>query len=324
MTVRLAASLTAFVLGAFMAPWASAQSDEPVRLRLALDHEGRVHLSTEPVEPAVLPPSLNAAPLPTPGTYHPSLAPMSGIAIDLSASGQELLPAGCLSPAGGLSGIGTFGCDPAGYGGLPGAVQSGDIVIRFDSASAYGFDVSYGLGWLDEGAGTFAHEAGLAGGSILLPGWVGPGLAQPDWRSERVGVGGYLWLGPELRLSLGLDHASGPLAMFQVDPVTGVAGIAGLAASPWLAGGQEDSLSIALGTRRFQGTITGRQLRPDNAGEGLSLDSLDLGFSWRMPWRAALEFGARNLIVKPRKADEARQPAEGDLRVPYVRYHQEL
>lgn len=323
--MKLYARSIALVLAAVAVPFAHGQAtDEPVRLRLALDHEGRLHLSTEPFQPAPPLPLQPALPFLNDQTEI-RVPTATSVGIDLTLRQNDTGSAIPCVAGRGLSQIGAFdGCELNGYNGLPGIVQSGDLVLSFNPGGYYGFDLSYGLGWLDT-----THETGLGNlwlnrdfatrslldASVLLPGWVGPVLNRADFESERIGLGGFIWLGSELALKLNYEHAQGPMALFQIE--------SGL--FPWESGNQ-DSITLGLNYGRFQGALIGRQLRPDNPQHGGALDSLDLGFSWRMPWwNAAVEFGARNLIVRPRKPDpEAPALEESDLRVPYLRYHQEL
>jgi hypothetical protein len=315
--MNMSRALIVLLLAAVPAAPAFAQRvDEPVRLRLALDPDGSVRLSADPMPNA--PPPLLRAPLPRPGLSDP--AGPARMAIDLSASRPDSAGAvPCLSE--GLLRMGPLaGCDAAGYGGLPGAIAGTEVLLTLDTGRGYGFNLDYGLDWLDHpersgGLGDWLAlgETGQPAAATLLPGWIGPVLGQSRIGSERFGLGGFLWLGPELRLDLGLEHAEGSALLF--DPG---------AAAPWSQASQD---SIALGLRygRFHGGVIGRQLSPDQALGGVPTRSLDLGISWRMPWRAAIEFGARNLIVRPQAADgDEAKPDQGDLRTPYLRYHQEL
>lgn len=320
--MTIAARLTALMLAAFAAPLALGQGQEDsVRLRLALDSNGRLHLSTEPVSYA--PPPLLQPSLPLLSGWNEARVPTAtSVGIDLTTRQSDPSSLAPCFAAGGLSQMGAFGgCETIGYNGLPGVVHSGDFVLRFDAGQSYGLNLSYGLDWLEAapdstlpGQWLRMGELSDAAASILLPGWVGPVLNHAGWRSERLGIGGFLWLAPDLKLNLNYEHAQGPMALFQIE-----SGIL-----PWESGNQ-DSVSLGLDYGRFHGALVGRQLRPDNPLHGGAMDSLDLGFSWRMPWNAAVEFGARNLIVRPRKPDpDAPAIEESDLRVPYLRYHQEL
>lgn len=322
--MKMTARLIALSLAALAAPLAFGQvKDESVRLRLALDPDGRLHLSTEPIDyspPPLLQPAL---PLLN-GRAETRVPTATRVGIDLTLSDNDadsILPC---AASGDLSRMGRFGgCELIGYSGLPGAVRSSDVVLRFNANEAYGFDLSYGLDWLDttldSGLGSHWLDAGAlfadAAASVLLPGWVGTGPNGADMRRERLGVGGFVWLGSDVALKLDYEHAHGPMALFQIE-----SGIL-----PWESGNQ-DSLALGVNYGRFRGALIGRQLRPDNPLHGGAMDSIDLGFSWRMPWwNAAVEFGARNLIVRPRKPNpDASAIEESDLRVPYLRYHQEL
>jgi hypothetical protein len=315
--MKMSRALIVLLLAALSAtPTFAQRVDEPVRLRLALDPDGSVRLSADPM-PNAPPPLLRAA--------LPRLSPNDRalplhLAIDLSASRPDAstMPP-CLSE--GLLRLGRMaGCDAAGYGGLPGAITGTDVLLTLDTGRGYGFNLDYGLDWLAGpdrfgGLGDWLAfgELSESGAATLLPGWIGPVLGPAGLGSERFGLGGFLWLGPDLRLDLGLQHAEGSALLF--DPG---------AAAPWSQSSQ-DSVRLGLRYGRFQGGVIGRQLQPDQALGGTPTRSLDLGISWRMPWRAAIEFGARNLIVRPQATDgDEGEPDQGDLRTPYLRYHQEL
>jgi len=298
----LIALATALPAGAVTA----AGADDSVRLRLALDPDGRVRLSTE--SPNYAPPPLRQQPLPM---IAPAGLQRPALAIDLRGSSSAPASIGpCLT--GRPAALGQVGaCDAVGWAGLPGAVASSDLVIDLGADQRAGLTLSFGLDWLER-ADRPALAFGPAGLPQLLPGRERRPRPFEPLRSERVGLGGFLWLAPELRLSLGLEHAEGSLALYQD------------AAAPW-ALGQRDSLSLGLAWGRFQGGLIGRRVRPDSALDGIGQDALDLGFSWRMPWNAAFEFGARNLITRPAKPDPSEAlPEQGDLRTPYLRYHQDL
>lgn len=290
---------------------AMTASDE-VRLQLRLGPDGRLRLIPEGA--AQMPPSLLQPPLPTLTAAERAIdLPANGTGIVLRVSSAESDNGVC--PGYQTVRIGPFaGCDVFVFQGLPGATGSTDLTFEYDTGLGFGFDASFGLGWVD------AAQSDLSPmGWLLLPG-VGdtnrlPGLIGLDARNLRqqfasYGVGSFIRLSPEFRLDFGYGHTNGPGSSFD------------LLALPGLPT-EQDSLFIGLSYGRFSGGLIGRQTRigPD----GTSTDSLDLGFAWRMPWNAELEFGARNLITRPPKPDPGTQPLdEGDLRVPYLRYHQEL
>jgi hypothetical protein len=298
-------------------------NDEPVRLRLALDDNGRLHLSTEPAPG--LAPSLYPQPLPALSALDGVRVPTStGTAIDFTLSSVDGSIV-CSPSAVGLARFGSLGgCELLGYGGLPGAIQRGDLAVQFGTHQSYGVGLSYGLDWLDSpldsgGTSRWINAGSLTGtdASALLPGWVGPVLGTDSLRAERFGLGGFAWFGQDLRIDLNYEQVKGALALISSDPPM-------TALLPWETA-QQDSISLGMSYGRLQGALTGRQLTPESPMAGPGRDSLDLGFSWRMPWNAALEFGARNLLVRPKKAEGSEpSPEDGDLRVPYLRYHQEL
>lgn len=299
------------------------ENEAPVRLRLALDEQGRVHLSTEPLQQVA--PSLYPARQPSLAGLGSARVPTAaGTAIDFTMSSATGSVA-CSPAAVGLARFGVAGdCDPFGYGGLPGAVQRGDLALEIGVDHRYGLGLSYGLDWLDASLNSHGTARWLDLGDLqsanpaaFLPGWIGPVTGAGPMKTERFGLGGFVWLGPDFRIDLNYEQIQGAIALLSTDPLQA-------ALLPWESA-QQDSLSLGMNYGRLHGALTGRQLRPNTPMAGRASDSLDLGFSWRMPWNAAVEFGARNLIVRPKKAEGGEGDVdEGDLRVPYLRYHQEL
>lgn len=307
----LAASLPATALAQTTAP-------ESLRLHLSLGPDGRIQLST----------SNDTAPAPALQPHGPLAFgdhPLRRYAIDLSTSAAANLDATGCSTANAVLRLGPLsGCDllDSGYDGLPGAIRNLDVGLHLsDRSQRFGVDFRYGLGWLD--ASSFGDHT-IPGGWLLnglnastVRGWITPSFAGPPlapFTLERMALGGFIGLGEAMRLHLGYEHAEGPLALFPSE-----------LGGSW-AGGSQDSISLGIGYGRFYGGLTGRQLRPTDPalGQQGATNSLDLGFSWRMPWNAELEFGARNLITTPAKPEVPDRSQQGDLRVPYLRYHQEL
>ncbi len=90
--------------------------------------------------------------------------------------------------------------------------------------------------------------------------------------------------------------------------------------------------ALTVGVRRgdFSGMVVGHVVGPaDLLSSGQRWSSLDLGISWRAPWRGVFSVGAQNLWSSgsaPSLIDPA-APHEvdpGQSRVPYVQYHQDL
>ena len=88
------------------------------------------------------------------------------------------------------------------------------------------------------------------------------------------------------------------------------------------------ALSFGVRSGNFSGTLTGRVLGPaDPLGNGANWTSVDLGISWRAPWRGVFSVGAQNLWSSgspPLLADPAHESDPSQARVPYVQYHQDL
>ncbi len=88
------------------------------------------------------------------------------------------------------------------------------------------------------------------------------------------------------------------------------------------------ALSFGVRSGNFSGTLTGRVLGPaDPLSGGPNWTSVDLGISWRAPWRGVFSVGAQNLWssgTPPLLADPAHETDPSQARVPYVQYHQDL
>jgi hypothetical protein len=88
-----------------------------------------------------------------------------------------------------------------------------------------------------------------------------------------------------------------------------------------------EALRLSAGYGAFSGALTGRIIELD--GQPGSVSSLDLGLSWRTPWRGELSVGATQYWSRgDTRAWPLRElpPAseESSARVPYVRYQQDL
>lgn len=88
-----------------------------------------------------------------------------------------------------------------------------------------------------------------------------------------------------------------------------------------------DALRLSAGYGAFSGALTGRVI--ELQGQPGTLNSLDLGISWRTPWRGEFSVGATQYWSRgDTRAWPLRElpPAvdESSARVPYVRYQQDL
>lgn len=190
--------------------------------------------------------------------------------------------------------------------------------LRFGSGWQSGggtVDLSFGLSWLDTSFSEPLPDdvGGLWSGSTLLGSAPLSALSGAHLDAQQLQLGATLNFTPQRWMSL-----VGSLATQRFTPAGG-----GLPLR-WDAA----TVSFGVGYRGITGQLTGRLLElPD---QNASWSGLDLGISWRTPWRAELSVGARNVIGSgtndPSKWPLAELPALEDptARVPYVRYRQDL
>jgi hypothetical protein len=190
---------------------------------------------------------------------------------------------------------------------LAGAARNALLGVGWQSADG-GVDLSFGLSWLSlrpepaawldagEDAGAF-----FAGGAAGWP-------RELDARSVR--LDSLITLGPRTRMLIG-----GGLGRQQARGIDGTP-------LAW----ESAALTFGVGHGAFTGRLTGRLIEVPQSGSQWS--TLDIGVSWRTPWRGELSVGARNVLGG---VDTARWPLtelppleESAARVPYVRYQQDL
>lgn len=91
----------------------------------------------------------------------------------------------------------------------------------------------------------------------------------------------------------------------------------------------QKALSLGIDHGPLSGMLIGRTMQPE-AGIPGSLygdrrwNSLDLGVTWRLPWRGSLSVGAQNLWSSGTPANTPVGPEPDQSRTPYVQYHQDL
>ena len=91
----------------------------------------------------------------------------------------------------------------------------------------------------------------------------------------------------------------------------------------------QKALTFGVDHGPLSGVLTGRTMQPE-AGipGGFNADkrwnSIDLGVTWRLPWRGALSVGAQNLWSSGAPANTPVGPEPDQSRTPYVQYHQDL
>lgn len=257
---------------------------------------------------------------------QPSLGFGTRVRTDAGRSVQASLK---LEPQGGLALL----CDPQGglmntLGALAQHCLLGSLDANADPLGPYrpgvraearydlpGGRLEFSLGLDQYDFGTMLPPPAQAGGVRYAPvqAWQpAPGLSFLGSRLERqgLGIGAQFAMGDNGWVAIG-----GTVARARLIP-------AGEALAPM----QWDSaeLSLGAGYGPFSGAITSRVV--DTAGREGSWGGLDVGFTWRTPWRARLTVGARNLVTRgkdPWGFPEG-EGSEATGRVPYVRYQQDL
>ncbi|HVJ62586.1 MAG TPA: hypothetical protein VM555_07725 [Tahibacter sp.] len=193
---------------------------------------------------------------------------------------------------------------------------AGNLVANW-AKDDFSFDLGLGLSWLESAVpSTFAPVLSSALPTLSLPGSTLPSLVIPArdaWRfsdSSMLGAHGRWAFSPEQSLDLGASFGR-----IRLNP--DAAGIR----SEW----QQSALSLGLSSNSLSTSITGRLYNPttltSNGTPGQRWTGIDLGVTWRTPWRADLSIGAQNLWTSPPLTGEE---AEAQARIPYVQYHQDL
>jgi hypothetical protein len=189
----------------------------------------------------------------------------------------------------------------------------GSIGAGWTSDGAHAFDLSFGLSWLDvrqpeRALDPFFHPQASQFALLALPDSSPYRLdsslllsARGSWQLER---------GAMIDLSAGVGRSNAAPLWY------GVSG----------AGMNLDQVSLGLGIANgsLRGSIVGHVISTDDpAVTGIRRWSgLDLGVSWRTPWRGEVSFGAQNLWSAP--LDVPREADSAQSRMPYVQYRQDL
>ncbi len=88
-------------------------------------------------------------------------------------------------------------------------------------------------------------------------------------------------------------------------------------------GGDDRQVQFNWTNNTFSGSLTAHAIDQRNS----TWTGLDLGLSWRTPWRGVFSVGARNVVGKPPALLDRERAAQESIeteRVPYVRYEQDL
>ena len=222
----------------------------------------------------------------------------NGFHVDaLLEQSQSVLPALC-----GLA------CD----GGKQSAM-AGSLGLGWMSADG-GLDLSYGLSWLQ----TRDNVQGFQGFGAGIPAGI-PVLTLPEamtygMQTETALFARGRWqFASDAALDLGASYGRGSTLGYSTLGAGALPGI------------DIDQLSLSLGVDAgsLRGAIVGHVLRSDDPLlVGKKWTALDLGVSWRTPWRAEISVGAQNLWSAP--LDAPRDTDPNQARTPYIQYRQDL
>jgi hypothetical protein len=170
-------------------------------------------------------------------------------------------------------------------------------------------DLTYGLSWLETRDGTPAFPGIGAGVPVLtLPQALTSGIESETSLFAR----GRWRIAGDTALDLGASYGRGSTMNYGTLGTT-------------LPGVDIDQLSLSLGVDAgsLRGAIVGHVLRSDDPLlVGRKWTALDLGVSWRTPWRGEISVGAQNLWSAPLDAPREADPSQA--RTPYIQYRQDL
>jgi hypothetical protein len=179
-------------------------------------------------------------------------------------------------------------------------------------------DLNYGLSWLrlnDQTQGQRPAWDLFAGiGDESLPTLVIPGIEFANVQNSGLSAQGRWRLDDAQSINLGAA-----LSRIQFE----------MPGTPLLPSLNQAALSFGLNRGDFSGLVVGRMLGPaDPISGGQHWSSVDLGISWRAPWRGIFSVGAQNIWSSgnlPALTDPTAHEADASqARVPYVQYHQDL
>lgn len=186
---------------------------------------------------------------------------------------------------------------------------AGSLGLGWMSADG-GLDLSYGLSWLQTRDSTQTWQGIGAGVPVLtipetlltygLPSQTNL-FARGRWHFDQ-----------DTALDIGASYGHGSTLPYATLGST-------------LPGIDIDQLSLSLGVDAgsLRGAIVGHVLRSDDPVVlGRRWTTLDLGVSWRTPWRGEISVGAQNLWSAP--LDAPREADPNQARTPYIQYRQDL
>lgn len=178
------------------------------------------------------------------------------------------------------------------------------------SSPAQFLDLSFGLSWLEADGRAGMLGDSLVGHPLALSGLDTLGMWAQRLENQSLRLDSLINLGPQARMLVGGDVGRSRLLALDGSELQ------------W----ETAELSFGLGYGAFTGQLTGRLIELPREGQHWS--TLDIGVSWRTPWRGELSVGARNVLGS---GDAAHWPLnelpvveDPSARVPYVRYQQDL
>jgi hypothetical protein len=192
-----------------------------------------------------------------------------------------------------------------------GAGVAGSLGLGWMSPEG-GLDLSYGLSWLQTRDTTQAFQGFGAGARVPLL-TLPAALASSGLQSQTALFARGRWrFDEDAAFDVGASYGHGSTLPYGTLGGT-------------LPGIDIDQLSLSLGVDAgsLRGAIVGHVLRSDDPVLiGRKWTALDLGVSWRTPWRAEISVGAQNLWSAPLDTPREADPAQA--RTPYIQYRQDL
>ena len=209
---------------------------------------------------------------------------------------QSMLPALC-----------GLGCDTKQSG------VTGSLGLGWMSPEG-GLDLTYGLSWLQARDATQPWQGIGAGAGANVPVLTLPEALSSGLQSQTSLFARGRWRFDEsTALDIGASYGKGNTLSYGTLGNT-------------LPGIDIDQLSLSLGVDAgsLRGAIVGHVLHSDDPMlVGKKWTALDLGVSWRTPWRGEISVGAQNLWSAPLDAPP-RDVDPSQARTPYIQYRQDL
>ena len=242
----------------------------------------------------------------------------AGIGSD-AAHSDSLTTLPWCAEASGLLRIGAFGRDCLMQGTLqlelPGRIATAGTGAqwrgdRFDLSLAYGFS------WLLPSPGERLNTPYVATQDLSLSPGFGtlPLLPGLSGESQGLGLNSQWRLTAESAVQLNAALHQLRLRSGSATPVLDL---------------QQAMLDVGMNYGSFSGNVTGRmnRLNEQPGYPNRYWSGVDIGVSWRTPWRGELTVGARNVVSKTDSDEPSpaeRTISETSARTPYVRYKQDL